>query len=63
MIFGVEVKTEGEKLQRGDLFYEKRRLYRVEHVGKPRGEEKRFNVIFRLIGKVNLDKQRRTDRA
>jgi hypothetical protein len=63
MIFEVEVKTEGEKLQRGDLFYEKRRLLRVERIGKPRGKERRFTVKFRLIGKINLDRQMRSDRT
>lgn len=63
MIFNVEVKTDGEKLERGDLFYEKRRLLRVERVGKPRGSNRLFNVKFRLVGKINLDRQLREDRA
>jgi len=62
MRFSVEVKTEGEDLRRGDLVYIKRGLYRVEHVGKLRGNLK-FRVRFRLIGKVNLDREMRTDRA
>jgi len=63
MIFNVEVKTEGETLQRGDLFYEKRRLLRVESIGKPRGKERRFTVKFRLLGKINLDRQMRSEMA
>jgi hypothetical protein len=63
MIFNVEVKTEGETLQRGDLFYEKRRLLRVERIGKPRGKARRFTVKFRLLGKINLDRQMRSDRG
>lgn len=62
MIFNVEVKTEGPFV-RGNLFYEKRRLYRVERVSAVRGKDRRFRVKFRLIGKVNLDRQMRTDRA
>jgi hypothetical protein len=61
--FDVEVKTEGETLRRGDLFYEKRRLFRVEHVGTPRGNTHRFTVRFRLLTKINLDRQMREDRA
>lgn len=63
MIFNVEVKTEGEKLQRGDLFYEKRQLFRVERVGRPRGKQRRFTVKFRVVGKINLDRQLRQDRT
>lgn len=63
MIFSVEIKTEGEKLQRGDLFYEKRRLFRVEQVGKPRGKTQRFTVRLRMIGKINLDRELRQERA
>jgi hypothetical protein len=63
MRFDVEVKTDGERLDRGDLFYEKRRLYIVDRVSKPRGKKKTYTVMFRLIGKINLDRQRRKDRA
>lgn len=63
MIFNVEVKTGSEALRRGDLFYEKRRLFRVERVGKARGEKKTFTVKFRLLGKMNLDRQMRSDRG
>jgi len=62
MRFTVEVKTEAEELMRGDLVYIKRKLYRVEHVGKLRGNLK-FMVRYRLIGKVNLDREMRTDRS
>ena len=61
--FNVEVKTNGHTLHRGDLFYEKRKLYRVERVGQPRGKSKRFSVRFRLIGAINFDQQLREDRA
>lgn len=63
MTFNVEVKTEGEKLERGDLFYDKRKLYVVERVGKPRGRVGIFHVKMRMLGKINLDRQRRTDMA
>lgn len=63
MIFNVEVKTEGETLARGDLFYDKRRLFRVERVGKPRGKKRLFTVQMRVVGKINLDRQMRSDRA
>lgn len=59
MIFTVEVKTMDENLERGDLVYNARKLSRVEHVGKPHGKGSRF----RVIGKVNLDRQLRTDRS
>jgi hypothetical protein len=62
MSFALEVKTNGEQLRRGDFFYEKRRLFRVERVGKERGKERRFTVKFRLVAKVNLDKRVREDR-
>lgn len=61
MIFSVEVKTEGEALTRGDLFYESRRLYRVEHVGKPHGKERRLKVRIKLLARMNLDRARRRD--
>ncbi|HEX3941364.1 MAG TPA: hypothetical protein VHX11_07780 [Acidobacteriaceae bacterium] len=63
MGFNVEIKIDGNTLVRGDLFYVKRRLYRVEHVGKPRGKQNRFTVKLRLVGKINLDRERRKDRA
>ena len=63
MIFQVEVKTPEEELKRGDLIYDKRKLLRVERVGKPHGKDKKFMVRFRIIGKVNLDRERRTDLA
>jgi hypothetical protein len=63
MIFDVQVKTEGEKLQRGDLFYEKRRLFRVDHVGKPRGKKRTFYVRMRLLAKINLNRQMWSDRG
>jgi hypothetical protein len=63
MIFNVEVKTAEETLERGDLLYEKRQLLRVERVSKPRGKNRRISVKFRIIGKINLDRQLATDRA
>ena len=54
----VRVTTNGDTLMRGDLFYENRKLYRVERVGKPRGKKKTYSVKFRLIGKVNLNLDR-----
>jgi hypothetical protein len=62
VIFNVEVKTDGP-FERGDLFYEKRGLYRVERVSRVRGKDRHWTVKFRLIGKINLDRQLRTDRA
>lgn len=62
MIFNVEVKAYNETLQRGDLYYEKRQLFRVERVGAPRGKSKRFIVKFRRIGKIDLNRQLRSDR-
>jgi hypothetical protein len=55
----VPIKINGNTLERGDLFYEKRRLYRVEYVGKPRGKERTFSVKFKLIAKINLDRYAR----
>jgi hypothetical protein len=62
VIFDVEIKTDGENLQRGDLYYEKRKLYRVEEILPARGQ-RLLTVKFRLIGKINLDRQLSTDRA
>jgi len=58
----IPVKTNGEVLHRGDLFYEKRKLFRVEHVGKPKND-KRYTVKFKLLAKINLDIYLRLDRA
>ena len=63
MIFNVEVKTVTETLRRGDLVYEKRKLLRVENVSGPRRRDGMFSIKFRIVGKVNLDRQLRTDRA
>jgi hypothetical protein len=64
LIFNVEVKSGDETpLQRGDLVYEKRKLMRVERVSKVRGKDRHFKVTFRIVGKINLDRQLRTDRA
>jgi hypothetical protein len=63
MIFSVEVKTESEQLTRGDLVYDKRKLLRVEAVHKQHHGKRLVVVKFRIIGKVNLDRQMRTDRA
>jgi hypothetical protein len=61
--FSVEVKTNGEQLERGDLFYEKRRLYRVERVSNLCEKERTCKITFRLLCKINLDRQLREDRA
>lgn len=63
MTFNVEVKTDDEPHKVGDLVYHKRKLLRVERVTKPRGPEQMIRVKFRVIGKVNLDRQLRSDRG
>lgn len=63
MTFNVEVKTPSEVLRRGDLVYEKRKLLRVERVSRQQWGRRLVIVRFRVIGKINLDRQLREDRA
>lgn len=63
MTFNVEVKTADEIVKRGDLVYEKRKLLRVESVRVSRGKKGLIRVTFRIVGKINLDRQLRSDRA
>lgn len=61
MSFTVVVQVNGDALHVGDLYYEKRKLYRVENVGKQRGSKRTFTVMFRLIGKIDLSRQAREE--